>query len=148
MEPGIIDIADLPEDVRHVEQFVRVPEELAADEHGFMGGWWAVRLAGEIVTQVGVRLDGDLSLLRRYEEIDFLAVVYAGEYLRFTGDIVRVGNTSRTIDIVGERVIAKGKGFAADVVEPPQKVFGARAIIVVPKESQRKALPVKKAHRS
>lgn len=144
MDQGTVDIADLPDDVKHVEQFVRVPEELSANEDGFMGGWWAVRLAGEIVTQVGVRLDGDLSLLRRYEEIDFLAVVYAGEYLRFTGDLIRVGNTSRTIDIVGERVIAKGKGFTADVVEPPQKVFGARAIIVVPKASQRKPLPVKK----
>jgi 3-aminobutyryl-CoA ammonia-lyase len=141
VDQGIVDVSKLPDDVRNVEMFVRVPEELAADEHGFMGGWWAVRIAGDIVTQVGVRLDGDLSLLRRYEEVDFLAVIYAGEYLRFRGELLRVGNTSRTISIVGERVIAHVKGFAADVVEPPQKVFGARAIIVVPKESQRKRLP-------
>lgn len=141
VDSGTVDIAKVPADVRHVEHFVRVPEELAADAHGFMGGWWCVRQAGDIVTQLAVRLDGDLSLLRRYEEIDFLAVVLSGEWFRFTGDLVRVGNTSRTIDVVGERVIARGEGFAADVVEPPQRVFAARAVIVVPKDHQRKPMP-------
>jgi 3-aminobutyryl-CoA ammonia-lyase len=140
MDAGTVDVSTLPIERRTAELFVRVPEELAADEHGFMGGWWAVRIAGDIVTQLAVRLDGDLSLLRRYEEVDFLSVVYAGEFLRFRGELIRVGNTSRTIEIVGERVIQKGDGFAADVVDPPEKVFGAKAIIVVPKDHQRKPI--------
>jgi 3-aminobutyryl-CoA ammonia-lyase len=136
-----VDLSQLPEDTRTVELFQRVPEELAADNEGFMGGWWCVRIAGDIVTLLAVRLDGDLSLLRRYEEVDFLSVVRSGEYLRFTGKLIAVGNSSRTIDITAERLTMGVGGFAADVVDPPQKVFSARAIIVVPKGHQRKTLP-------
>src|SRR4051794_36857102 len=93
-------LASLPDDIKHAELVVRVPEELAADAHGFMGGWWAVRQAADIVTFIAVKFDGDLSLLRRYEEVDFLAVVRSGEYLRFRGELTRIGRTSRTIDIV------------------------------------------------
>jgi 3-aminobutyryl-CoA ammonia-lyase len=135
------DVSALPDDVRVVEMIVRAPEELAADTHGFMGGWWAVRVAGDIVTQAAVRLDGHLSLLRRYEEIDFLAVIRSGEFLRFRGEIVRIGNTSRELLITGDRLTRMVEGFASDPVEPPERVFAARAIIVVPKDEQRRPIP-------
>ncbi len=136
-----VDISALPDEAVNAVLTLRVPEELAADAEGFMGGWWCVRQAADVLTLLTSRLDGDQSLLRRYEPIDFFTPVYSGEYLRFTGKLVAVGNTSRTYEIVGERIIKDGPGSQADIVDPPEKVFFARAIAVVPADKQRNRLP-------
>jgi 3-aminobutyryl-CoA ammonia-lyase len=136
-----IDVSAWPLELRTATITQRVPEELAADAHGFMGGWWAVRIAADVLTLMTVHLDGDESLLRRWDGVDFYTPLYSGEYVRFTGELIAVGNTSRTIDIVGERLTTRGEGGQAEVVDPPQKVFSARAIAVTPKDRQRKSLP-------
>jgi 3-aminobutyryl-CoA ammonia-lyase len=135
------DISQWPERLRKTSLTLRVPEELAADSHGFMGGWWAVRVAADVLTMLTIQLDSDESLLRRWEWVDFFVPIYSGEYLRFTGELIAVGNTSRTIDIIGERLTIRGEGGQAEALATPEKVFAARAIAVTPKERQRKALP-------
>jgi acyl-CoA hydrolase len=135
------DISQWPDELRKTSLTLRVPEELAADAHGFMGGWWAVRVAADVLTMLTIQIDSDESLLRRWEWVDFFVPIYSGEYLRFSGELVAIGNTSRTFDIVGERLTTRGEGGEAHPLATPEKVFAARAIAVTPKDRQRKPIP-------
>ncbi len=137
------DLSSIPEHRRKAEIYMRTATEYGEGPEGFMGGWWSVRIIGELVTDLAIRLDGDLGLLRRYEEVDFLAPVYAGDYLRFRGEVVRVGNTSRTIDFSVDKIIDHGPPLPfvrADFLDNPVRVIQGRAIIVTPKERQLRRL--------
>jgi 3-aminobutyryl-CoA ammonia-lyase len=139
MTSAAIDISTLPLESRVSELYQRVPWEFGEGPDGFMGGWWSLRLIGEVVTELAARLDGDTSLIRRYEEVDFTAPVYSGDYVRFRGELVRVGNTSRTIDFYGDKLIAQAPtGWpGADELNPPLRFLSGRVIIVIPKLRQR-----------
>ncbi len=136
----MVDIDALPRSTRESELTVRVPEELAADRDGFMGGWWCVRQAADVLTLLASHLDGDSALLRRYNWVDFLRPVYSGEYLRFTGRLTRLGTSSRWCEVEAHRVVAVGVGPQMDVVDPPEKVFGAEVVFVVPLDRQRNSI--------
>ena len=45
-----------------------------------------------------MRYDGDEGLFRAYESVEFLAPLYAGDWIEAKGRIVRVGNSSRTCE--------------------------------------------------
>lgn len=49
----------------------------------------------DIVTELMIRMDGSEGLCLRYDEVEFLAPVYAGDYIEATGRITKVGRTSR-----------------------------------------------------
>lgn len=106
-----------------------------------MGGWWAIRIIGDIATDLGIRLDGDTSLIRRYDYIDLVEPLYGGDFARFRGEIVHIGNTSRTIDFTVEKVVDrkpdKYKFNEADYELDPRVVIRGRVVIVVPKPNQR-----------
>jgi 3-aminobutyryl-CoA ammonia-lyase len=142
MTSTAIDLSAIPAESRISELYQRVPWEFGEGPDGFMGAWWSLRLIGEVVTELAARLDGDTSLIRRYEEVDFTAPVYAGDYVRYQGELVRVGNTSRTIEFFGEKIIAQGStGWpGADHLDPPLRFISGRVIIVVPKPRQRGVL--------
>ena len=100
-------------------------------------------LFGDIATEVTIRHDGDEGLLRAYENVEFLAPVYAGDYIEATGRVVHVGETSRRIEFVARKVIAWRQDphhlSAADVLEEPIVVARATGVTVVPKDKQRRA---------
>ena len=52
-------------------------------------------LFGDVATELLIRLDGDEGLFRAYESVEFLAPVFAGDYIEATGELVKIGNTSR-----------------------------------------------------
>ncbi|HOI10698.1 MAG TPA: hotdog domain-containing protein, partial [Myxococcota bacterium] len=52
-------------------------------------------LFGDVATELLIRLDGDEGLFRAYDAVEFLAPVYAGDYVEARGRIVHVGRTSR-----------------------------------------------------
>ena len=54
-------------------------------------------LFGDVATELLIRTDGDEGLFRAYDLVDFLAPVYAGDYIEAEGEIVKVGATSRTM---------------------------------------------------
>src|SRR3984957_19171448 len=68
-------------------------------------------LFGDVATELLIRLDGDEGLFVAYDSVEFLAPVYAGDYIEATGEIVNIGNTSRKMAFEARKVI----GVRADV---------------------------------
>lgn len=97
-------------------------------------------LFGDVATELLVRHDGDEGLFRAYESVEFVAPVYAGDFVEAEGQIVKVGNTSRTMQFVARKVIVSRRDLsdsAADILTDPVVVCRASGTCVVPKEKQR-----------
>ncbi len=100
-----------------------------------------VHLFGDLATELLIMADGDEGLFLRYDEVEFLAPVYAGDYVEVYGEITKMGNTSRTMEFTARKVVASRPDIspsAADVLEEPVLVARARGVCVTPKESKRK----------
>ena len=100
-------------------------------------------LFGDVATELLIRLDGDEGLFRAYENVEFLAPVFSGDYIEATGELVKVGNTSRQIRFEARKVIAniRERGVspsAADVLPTPVLVCRAVGTCVTPADLQRK----------
>ena len=98
-------------------------------------------LFGDVATELLIRHDGDEGLFRAYDQIDFLAPVYAGDFLEVTGEIIHVGNTSRKMIFEARKVISARPDLgvtAADFLEEPILVCSASGTCVVPKELSRR----------
>src|SRR6201989_1993927 len=63
-------------------------------------------LFGDLATELLIRLDGDEGLFRAYESIEFLAPVFAGDYIEATAELTRVGETSRQMRFEARKVIS------------------------------------------
>ena len=99
-------------------------------------------LFGDVATELLIRLDGDEGLFRAYDQVEFLAPVYAGDYVEAEGEIVSVGNTSRKMKFEVRKVIRAApevNDSAAEVLDPPIVVCRASGTCVTPKDKQRKA---------
>ena len=100
-------------------------------------------LFGDVATELLIRLDGDEGLFRAYENVEFLAPVFSGDYIEATGELVKIGNTSRQIRFEARKVIAniRERGMApsaADVLPTPVVVCRALGTCVTPADMQRK----------
>lgn len=117
----------------------------AADAHyggNLVDGSKILELFGDIATGLLIKNDGDEGLFLRYDNVEFTAPVYAGDFIEAIGEIVNIGNTSRKMKFEAKKIItyAKKTEFvsAADVLEEPITVCKARGICVVAEERQRK----------
>lgn len=100
-----------------------------------------LQLFGDVATELLIDLDGDEGLFRAYTSVEFLAPVYAGDYIEAKGKIVAKGNSSRTMEFEAYKVIqAKPEisDSAADYINPPILVCKATGVCVTPKDKQRK----------
>ena len=100
-----------------------------------------LQLFGDVATELLIRNDGDEGLFRAYDSVDFLAPVYAGDFIEATGEIVSAGGSSRKMEFVARKVIvprAVISGSAADLLEEPIIVCKASGTCIVPKNCQRK----------
>jgi len=100
-------------------------------------------LFGDLATELLIRLDGDEGLFRAYELVEFLAPVFAGDYIEASAEILRVGETSRRMQFEARKVIANVRTpglapSAADVMNEPIVVCRAIGTCVVPKGLQRR----------
>ncbi len=98
-------------------------------------------LFGDVATELLVRHDGDEGLFRAYSSVEFLAPVYAGDFVEATGEISRVGGTSREMRFEVRKVIVPRPDVsdsAADVLPEPVLVCRATGTCVVPREKQRR----------
>jgi len=98
-------------------------------------------LFGDVATELLIRHDGDEGLFRAYDSVEFLAPVYAGDYIEASGEITEVGNTSRKMTFEAKKVISPRPDLnesACDVLEEPVVVCKARGICVTPKNKQRR----------
>ncbi len=97
-------------------------------------------LFGDLATELLIRLDGDEGLFRASQAVEFLAPVRAGDFVEATGEITRVGTTSRAMRFEARKVIAPRRDLsdsAADLLAAPVVVCRATGTCVVPKEKQR-----------
>src|SRR6201995_2303528 len=115
----------------------------AADAHyggNLVDGAHGLELFGDIVTELAIHTDGDEGLFAGYEKIEFLAPLYGGDFVRARGTIVRMGNTSRTVDLELWKEFAARLDIsesAADYLDQPVLLPRARGTYVVPKEHSR-----------
>ena len=99
-----------------------------------------LQLFGDVATELLIQHDGDEGLFAGYDNIEFLAPVFAGDYIEATGEIVKVGNSSRKMVFEAKKVIRPRTDIsesAADL-EEPIVVCRASGTCVVPKKCQRK----------
>ena len=97
-------------------------------------------LFGDVATELLIRHDGDEGLFKAYESVEFMAPVYAGDYIEAVGEITHVGNSSRKMSFEARKVIVPRTDIsdsAAEVLEEPLVVCKAVGICVVPKDKQR-----------
>ncbi len=99
-----------------------------------------LHLFGDVATELLIMFDGDEGLFCAYDNVEFLAPVYAGDYIEAVGEITSFGNTSRKMKFEARKVIAPRKDIsdsAADVLAEPVLVCRASGTCVVPKKCQR-----------
>ena len=100
-----------------------------------------LQLFGDVATELLILNDGDEGLFKAYDAVEFLAPVYAGDYIEAVGEIVNIGNSSRKMTFEARKVIVPRPDIndsACDVLEEPIVVCRASGTCVVPKNKQRK----------
>jgi 3-keto-5-aminohexanoate cleavage enzyme len=100
-------------------------------------------LFGDVATELLIRLDGDEGLFRAYESVEFLAPVFAGDFLEVTAELLAIGKSSRKILFEAKKYIANVRSrdlapSAADVLHPHVVVVRALGTCVVPSALQRR----------
>jgi 3-aminobutyryl-CoA ammonia-lyase len=100
-----------------------------------------LQLFGDVATELLIRRDGDEGLFAGYESVEFLAPVYAGDYIEAVGEIIKEGNSSRKMKFEARKVIVPRTDIsdsACDLLEEPIVACRAIGTCVTPKASQRK----------
>lgn len=114
-----------------------------ADAHyggNLVDGARIMALFGDAATELLIRNDGDEGLFRAYDQVDFLAPVYAGDYLEVHATLVSSGNTSRKMTFECYKVIEALPSIApsaAELIKEPLLVASASGTCIVPKALQR-----------
>ena len=115
----------------------------AHDAHyggGLVDGAKMLMLFGDVATELLIRRDGDEGLFRAYEKVEFLAPVYAGDYIEAVGRIVTEGRTSRKMEFEARKVIVPRPEIsdsACEVLSEPIVVCRAVGTCVTTIEKQR-----------
>lgn len=113
---------------------------------GLVNGSKMLDLFGDVATELLIRLDGDEGLFAGYDNVEFKAPVYAGDFIEARGKITKIGNTSRRMEFSAVKVITLEGSLdapsAAKVLPEPVVVCVASGTCVVPKELQRGGNPI------
>ena len=126
-----------------MKSLIRVRMSLNDAHYGgnLVDGAKILELFGDVATELLIKNDGDEGLFRAYDSIEFLAPVYAGDYIEAEGKIIEIGNTSRKMIFEARKVIILKPDIndsAADFLNEPIVVCKASGTCVVPIEKQRK----------
>lgn len=115
----------------------------AKDAHyggNLVDGAKMLELFGDVATELLIKQDGDEGLFCAYDNVEFKAPVFAGDYIEARGEIVKVGNTSRKMVFEAYKVVASRPDIsasAADILAEPILVCRASGTCVTPKDCQR-----------
>ena len=126
-----------------MKSLIRVRMSLNDAHYGgnLVDGAKILELFGDVATELLIKNDGDEGLFRAYDSVDFLAPVYAGDYIEVEGEIIEIGNTSRKMIFEARKVITLKPDIsdsAADLLNEPILVCKASGTCIVPREKQRK----------
>ena len=100
-----------------------------------------VHLFGDVATELLIKTDGDEGLFCAYNNVEFKAPVYAGDFIEAYGEVTHIGNTSRKMRFEARKVVKPRPDIsdsAADFLDEPIVVAVAEGTCVVPKKCQRK----------
>ena len=119
---------------------LRLSQQDAHYGGGLVDGAKILALFGDVATELLITHDGDEGLFRAYESVDFLAPLYAGDFIEVTGEIIKVGGTSRKMVFECYKVITARpeiSSSAADVLD--KKILATKAVgtCIVPKDKLR-----------
>ena len=126
-----------------LENFVATIET-RVDSH-YPDGVISMGLITELFGMAGGKLsymfDGDAGLARAYEDLEFLAPAYQGDYVRVTVSMLSVGRTSRR-RLYEAHVVVRAHGVGdgpsqGEILSEPILIARAIGTVVVPKELQR-----------
>ena len=115
----------------------------AKDAHyggNLVDGAHMLHLFGDVATELLILRDGDEGLFKAYDMVEFIAPVYAGDFIEATGEIVSEGNTSRKMVFEARKVITARPDIsdsAAEILSDPVLVCRASGTCVTPKDKQR-----------
>ena len=96
---------------------MRLSEHHAHYGGGLVDGAFIVQVFGDVATELLINNDGDEGLFRAYDSIDFLAPLYAGDYIEVVGWITEKGNTSRKMKFEAYKVIQARKDLNESAAE-------------------------------
>jgi 3-aminobutyryl-CoA ammonia-lyase len=119
---------------------LRLGQEDAHYGGNLVAGATQLRIVGDLITELAMRYDGDEGLFRAYETVEFLAPLYAGDWIEANGKIVSIGNTSRRCEFEVWKIGAARTDIsetAAEFFDEPVLTLKAIGTTVVPREHQR-----------
>ena len=119
---------------------LRLGQEDAHYGGNLVAGATQLKIVGDLITELAMKYDGDEGLFRAYESVEFLAPLYAGDWIEAHGKIVKVGNTSRTCEFEIYKIGAARTDIsdsAAEFLDEPVLTLRAVGTTVVPSEHQR-----------
>ena len=119
---------------------LRLGQEDAHYGGNLVAGATQLRIVGDLITELAMRYDGDEGLFRAYEAVEFLAPLYAGDWIDATGRIVSAGRTSRRCEFEVWKIGAARTDVsdsAAEFLDEPILTLKAVGTTVVPAEHQR-----------
>jgi 3-aminobutyryl-CoA ammonia-lyase len=112
-----------------------VPHSHAHYGGALVDGAYALGLFGDVATEACIQMAGDEGLFAGYSDVRFTAPIRAGDVVEVTGQVVRIGNRSRTLEfscaVVCRARPDKGPS-AAEVLDPPVVAVVATGTVVVP----------------
>ena len=128
--------------MEQMEALIRLRMSMHDAHYGgnLVDGAKMLHLFGDVATELLIRRDGDEGLFKAYDSVEFMAPVYAGDYIEAVGRIVSEGATSRRMVFEAKKVIIPRPDLnasAADVLAEPIVVCRASGTCVVPKDKQR-----------
>jgi 3-aminobutyryl-CoA ammonia-lyase len=119
---------------------LRLGQEDAHYGGNLVAGARQLEIVGDLITELAMRHDGDEGLFRAYESVEFLAPLYAGDWIEARGRIVQVRNTSRRCEFEIHKIGGARTDIsesAAEFLDAPVLTLKAVGTTVVPKEHQR-----------
>ena len=118
----------------------RLGQEDAHYGGNLVAGATQLKVVGDLITELAMKFDGDEGLFRAYESVEFLAPLYAGDWIEAKGRIVSVGNSSRRCEFeiwkIGGALLDISDS-AAEFLDEPVLTLKAVGTTVVPAAHQR-----------
>lgn len=119
---------------------LRLSQQDAHYGGGLVDGARALALFGDAATELLIRHDGDEGLFRSYDQVDFLAPLYAGDFVEVRAEITQVGNSSRKMRFECWKLIVPRPDIspsAADALAEPLLCVSATGTCIVKGAQQR-----------
>ena len=119
---------------------VRLGQEDAHYGGNLVAGATQLKIIGDLITELAMRYDGDEGLFRAYESVEFLAPLYAGDWIEARGKIVSAGDSSRRCEFEVWKIGAARTDIsdsAAEFLDEPILTCRAAGTTVVPADHQR-----------